>query len=156
MEERDVLAHIRAQITADLDQARLRRLTGGTPDGAAYGPSRWSHVPLARLFEEHGNVLVHKGPGKLVTGHKPLHSSRSGQCVVVWTSEGRWWCSSCHASGDAASYIMAAQELSYRQAAEWLIARYGKPADWREPRPAPTPAVTWRGGGRRFTPRPLP
>jgi CHC2 zinc finger len=156
VEERDALARIRAQIAADLDQARLRRLTGGSPDDTAYGPSRWSHVPLARLFEEHGNVLVRKSPGKLVTGHKPIHGSTSGTCMVIWTGEGRWWCSSCHTSGDAASFVMAALELSYAQAAQWLIARYGTPADWRDPQPPRPAPLAWRSSGRRFQTRPLP
>jgi DNA primase len=58
-----------------------------------------------------------------------VHGSRSGTCVVAWPETGRWWCSSCGRSGDAAGFVMAALGVKYPAAAEWLTTRYGPPAN---------------------------
>ena len=116
-----------------LDREVARRLAGQLPRVQAAGPatdvrprSRWQHVDLADLFAQFGNP-VHAAGERLKAGHEPVHGSRSGTCVVAWPATGRWWCSSCGRSGDAAGFVMAALGLKYPAAAEWLTARYGPP-----------------------------
>jgi len=120
-----------------LDREVARRLarqlarTGLQPHGSADDArprSRWAHVSLADLFAHFGNPVQAAGE-RLKSGHEPVHGSRSGTCVVAWPGTGRWWCSSCGRSGDAAGYVMQALGSGYPTAAEWLIERYGPPAD---------------------------
>lgn len=33
------------------------------------------------------------------------HNSRSGQCLVVWPAQARWWCSSCQRGGDLIQFV---------------------------------------------------
>ena len=95
---------------------------------SARGPSIWAHVKLADLFSKFGNV-VHGDPDGLVeTGHGPIHGSKSGRCVVLDQSTGRWWCRSCRTSGNAAAFVMAARGCRYSEAAALLTERYGPPA----------------------------
>lgn len=89
-------------------------------------PSRWQHVDLADLLAGFGNRVQVSG-GRMKSGHEPLHHSRSGTCLTAWVSEGRWWCSSCHRSGDAARFVMQALDVRYGEAAAWLTERYGPP-----------------------------
>ena len=93
-----------------------------------YRKSRWWHVPLDQLFADYGNCSTEHGD-VLKTGHEPIHGSKSGECVALWPDEGRWWCSSCQASGDAASYLMAAEGVAYPGAAKRLTERFGAPPD---------------------------
>ncbi|HLZ71456.1 MAG TPA: hypothetical protein VKV26_16260 [Dehalococcoidia bacterium] len=111
--------------------ARLQQPGRAHPDNAP-PPSRWAHVPLAELFEATGNTVRPHGRGRLDCGHEPLHGSKSGRCVIIDPSAGRWWCLSCRRSGDAASFLMALHGWPYRRAAPWLSARYGPPADARD------------------------
>jgi CHC2 zinc finger len=115
------LATIRARLERELEAAQ--RHSGAR----TYRPSRWVHVPLRTLIGAH-NTVQRKAAGKYVCGHEPLHRSRSGQCLVIWADEGRWWCSSCHRSGDAASWVMQVQGVTYPQAAAYLCERFGPPA----------------------------
>jgi hypothetical protein len=85
-------------------------------------------VPLGDLFEQGGNVL-HEKHDAIATGHEPIHSSKSGACVVIWPAAGRWWCSSCRTSGDAVTYVMQMFGSAYGEAAAWLEQRYGPPPD---------------------------
>lgn len=96
--------------------------------GSAPRPSRWRHVPLGGLFEAYGNVVAEKGR-TLQTGHLPAHASKSGTCVTIYPEAGRWRCSSCREAGDAATFLMSAEGLTYRQAESQLIARFGRPAE---------------------------
>lgn len=90
--------------------------------------SRWRHVPLGELFATYGNTAG--GDDEVLkTGHEPIHDSKSGACVVAWPESGRWWCSSCRVSGDAASYLMAAESIDYPEAAKRLTEQYGAPPD---------------------------
>jgi hypothetical protein len=117
-----------------LDREVARRLAGQLPRVQAAGltadarpSSRWAHVDLADLFAHFGNPVQAAGD-RLKSGHEPVHGSRSGTCAVIWPATGRWWCSSCGRSGDAAGFVMAALGLKYPAAAEWLSERYGPPA----------------------------
>ena len=120
-----------------IDREVARRLAGQLPRASlhpqgvsddARSRSRWAHVDLADLFAHVGNAVQAVGE-RLKSGHEPVHGSRSGTCVVAWPATGRWWCSSCGTSGDAASVVMAALGLKYPASAAWLTARYGPPAD---------------------------
>jgi hypothetical protein len=90
--------------------------------------SRWSHVPLGELFAAAGNAVHRRGEGVLESAHEPEHGSRSGRCVLIFVKSGRWWCRSCGARGDAATYIMRLHGVGYAEAAAWLVERYGEPA----------------------------
>jgi hypothetical protein len=93
--------------------------------------SAWLHVPLAALFEQAGNTLTARPNGTVQCGHEPVHGSRSGACLVIWPAESRWWCSSCHAGGDAVQAVKSLEGCSYRAALARLIDRYGRPEGWR-------------------------
>jgi hypothetical protein len=82
---------------------------------------------MVDLLQHFGNEVQSTGE-RLKSSHEPIHSSRSGTCVVAWPATGRWWCSSCSRSGDAAGYVMAALGVKYPAAAAWLAERYGPPA----------------------------
>lgn len=117
-----------------LDQAVAHRLNGQAPGrskravSGEYPPSRWRHVPLADLFAEQGNVLHDHGE-TIKTSHEPVHGSKSGTCVAIWPKDGRWWCSSCRQSGDAATYVMQIEGIDYRRAETRLIEQFGRPTD---------------------------
>src|SRR5688500_18849683 len=72
------------------------------PSGHAQKANRWMQVDLPKLIQGAGCQLADRSDGTLVGDHATAHASRSGSCLVVWPSEGRWWCSSCKAGGDAA------------------------------------------------------
>ncbi|MBI3977163.1 MAG: hypothetical protein HY331_03150 [Chloroflexi bacterium] len=111
-----------------------------TDERPAYPPSRWVHVPLADLFAAQGNRLYMRGD-RIETGHEPLHSSKSGRCVWIDPTAGRWWCRSCRRRGDAITYIQELHGSTYTGAAQWLTERYGPPAgeSRRTPRRPPQP-----------------
>lgn len=115
-----------------LDQEVAQRLNGQATRGkttpAEHRPSRWRHVPLGELFAAHGNTLDDHGE-TIKTGHEPVHGSKSGTCVVLWPADGRWWCSSCRQSGDAATFVMAVEGIDYRRAETKLIEQFGRPAE---------------------------
>jgi DNA primase len=69
-----------------------------------------------------------RSDGLVECGHEPFHTSKSGHCVLINASAGSWWCRSCRQSGDAAAFVMAINGWPYAQAADWLAARYGRPA----------------------------
>jgi hypothetical protein len=117
--------------------ARLGR--SQTPPTRAPGRrSHWAHVPLDVLFSAQGNRLRTRSDGKVETGHEPMHGSRSGRCVLLDPSTGRWWCRSCGRSGDAATYVMMVLGCTYSVAAAWLSGRYGPPT-----LPAPRRSQVW-------------
>lgn len=131
-------------VKGEVARRQLRRLVT-KPSGRTREPAiqtRWAHVPLGELFAGQGNLLRVRPDGTVEAGHEPLHSSRSGRCVLIDPARGRWWCRSCRRSGDAAGFVMDARGCSYREAAAWLTARY-------DPRPAPRahrPRVRWLDG----------
>jgi hypothetical protein len=120
-----------------LDQEVGRRLAGrlpqrhirpaSAPAASNRLPSRWAYVDMVDLLGHFGNP-VHAAGEQLKSGHEPLHGSRSGTCLVVWRAEGRWWCSSCGRSGDAAAHVAMALGVPFSAAADWLAERYGPPA----------------------------
>ena len=111
---------------ARIQLARLRGRPRRAP--APITRSRWAHVPLTDLFVQQGNRVRHRNDGRFETGHEPMHASKSGRCLIVDPTLGRWWCRSCRRGGDAPAYVMDARGWSYRQAAAWLERRYGRPA----------------------------
>jgi hypothetical protein len=116
--------------------ARLARVHAPSVPRVGASRSRWAHVPLEELFAAAGN-LVHTRAGRVETGHEPLHRSKSGRCVLLDATVGRWWCRGCHQHGDAAGFVMAWRAWTYRQAARWLTDRYGAPLSHSDPlRPA--------------------
>jgi hypothetical protein len=88
---------------------------------------RWSHVPLAELFREQGNVLQRERGGEFKTGHEPAHGSKSGTCVSIDAARGVWWCSSCRRGGSAVTYVMDTEGANHREAVEILRKRFGDP-----------------------------
>jgi hypothetical protein len=106
---------------AERQIARLRPHRAVSPGR----PVRFQNAPLAALLTEAGNVVTERHNGTLVAGHEPVHGSKSGNCLVVWIEDHRWWCSSCRASGDAAALVASLRGWSYGQAARWLRWQYG-------------------------------
>lgn len=107
------------------EQLRRPVQLGAAPSDAD-ARSRWSHVDLVGLLEAFGNRVELRGETAR-SGHEPSHGSKSGTCLAAWPSSGRWWCSSCGRSGDAASYVVGALGIGYREASAWLAERYGAP-----------------------------
>jgi hypothetical protein len=90
---------------------------------------RWRHADLVTLFAEAGNELKPTKNGKTYQGGHPYrHDSKSGTCLVVWPGEGRWWCSSCKAGGDAADVLVDRGTATDRNEAERILTeRFGPP-----------------------------
>jgi DNA primase len=88
-------------------------------------PSTWAHVDLAELLAAAGNQVAQRRNGSLVSGHEPVHASRSGSCLVVWPESGRWWCSSCRQGGDAISLLMGLEGKTFPQARIAIVRRFG-------------------------------
>jgi hypothetical protein len=87
-------------------------------------PERWARC-LADLIdtdEQHWSDTEH-----FKTGHSLAHSSRSGTCLSVNLTRGRWYCSSCHRHGDAIGWLVQHQGMSRGQAWMALRRRYGDP-----------------------------
>ena len=128
--------------TQEVARRQLVRLMRGhrPANDAAPQPSPWAHVPLTDLFAEQGNRVHHRNDGRLESGHEPVHASKSGRCVLIDPTAGRWWCRSCHTSGDAAGLVMSLHGWPYGQAAAWLALRYDRPA---RPSPRRRRRVAW-------------
>lgn len=125
-----------AALVAAHQRERLARALARTQRPAASLPkaSRWAYVPLAALFTLYGNTVYGSGQGRAECGHEPVHSSKSGRCVLLDLAAGRWWCRSCQQHGDAATFIATARGCDQAEAAAWLTERYGPPADDRTAR----------------------
>src|SRR5919106_5126724 len=94
----------------------------------------WSHVPLVDIFAEAGIELKARSNGTYVGGHPHRHSSKSGTCLVVWAEEGRWYCSSCGAKGDAADLLVDVGKAADGQEAERILTeRFGPPNTQERP-----------------------
>src|SRR5688572_28590594 len=65
--------------------ARLNRTRPGAAGNTDRRPSRWAHVPLDALLAQAGNAVTRRANGTLVSGHEPMHPSRSGRCLVIWS-----------------------------------------------------------------------
>ena len=121
-------AHSSDPIRAAVATRQLARLQRGhAPRRAKTAASLWAHVPLAALFAEAGNRLFGHTGGMTECGHEPLHSSKSGRCVLIDPSTGRWWCRSCRRAGDAATLVMDLRGCQYPAAVAWLVERFGHP-----------------------------
>ena len=116
---------------------RLNKAVGRARADAAERPSAWAHVPLVKLFQADGNLISERGTGLVETGHQPHHGSKSGRCVLIDPTRGRWWCRGCRRSGDAAAYVMAKYGCTFREAAERIAAEYGVPKNGPRPHPRP-------------------
>lgn len=90
-------------------------------------------VDLLALVEAVVGPLQRRRSGTAV-GRCPWHGSRSGTCLVVWPAAGRWWCSNCRRSGDAAGWAALIEGISYAAARRRL----------RLPPRAPAPRATRR------------
>jgi P4 family phage/plasmid primase-like protien len=89
---------------------------------------RWQHADLRFLFAEAGIALKARKDGKYEANHSYQHDSKSGRNLVVWADEGRWWCSSCKAKGDAADFLVDVGRASERAEAERILTeRFGPP-----------------------------
>lgn len=137
----DIVAYVEAKIAAETDESvklaymhALADLAVATAKKSGkltkdpekpVKPSKWAHVPLAALFAEDGNDVVDKGD-KLTSSHVTSHTSQSGNCIVIWPIEGRYFCSSCNEKGDAADYIANRLGCERKAAEHWLAVRYGK------------------------------
>ena len=89
---------------------------------------RWPDVSLVDLITEEWVPLRQKEAGKYVGPHPHKHGSKSGNCLVVWAMEGRWWCSSCDAGGDAVDWLVDCGRADNKgQAVQILIERFGPP-----------------------------
>jgi hypothetical protein len=107
-----------------------------------------SSLDLAGLVESVVGPLRRRSNGTLC-GPCAWHSSKSGTCLVIWPSEGRWWCSSCRRSGDALAWLMLTSGLSYTEARKQLGLPAPRPcrchaAPSSPPRHSVTLPDTWR------------
>jgi hypothetical protein len=121
----------------------VARLVGGVCAlMSATSNGRWYHADLVLLFSEAGSELKPAKNGKTYKGGHPYqHDSQSGTCLVAWPEEGRWWCSSCKASGDAADLLVDVGKAPDRQEAERILTeRFGPPYTKERP-PLPTTAT---------------
>jgi len=89
--------------------------------------SKWTHVSLTEVFRLAGNRLYPRANGRFDCGHEPCHGSKSGRCVLIDPSHGRWFCRSCRQSGDAVAAVRSLFGLDYRGAIKWLTERFGPP-----------------------------
>ena len=117
------------RLLAETQLERLRKLpvAHATNEEEGFAPSPWRHVPFIQLLEEAGNQVTLRSNGKAVSGHEPVHASKSGTCLVAWTDTGRWWCSSCQQRGDAISLLMSLTGVSFLRARTQLALRFGPP-----------------------------
>jgi hypothetical protein len=88
------------QATREMAREQLRRLAGA----AKQDQTPWEHTAdpddrLVAAIESVVGALAGRSDGRRV-GPCCWHGSRTGECLVVWPAEGRWWCSSCRRGGD--------------------------------------------------------
>jgi hypothetical protein len=124
-EDRDDRA-VAKELLRRLARASNRR-TGGM--GQDERPTaRWAHVDSVELLSQLGASNIEQRGGRIQSGHDWAHGSRSGACLVLWPTEGRWWCSSCRRGGDLLALVRDALGLGHDAAWTWLAARYRPPA----------------------------
>jgi hypothetical protein len=95
-----------------------------TPD-KRNGHRRWPQVDLVALIRESGCTVRQKSPDKWVGDHAPKHASKSSECLVIWPQKGWWFCSSCHEGGDAAGWVAHLEDITYNEARQRLLERFG-------------------------------
>jgi len=101
-----------------IEEAAQGEPPAASPNGRGKRP--WPQVDLVALIKRSGCQLREKGDGKLVGDHTIKHASKSGTCLVVWPSEGRWHCSSCQEGGDAADWLISVEGITREEAARRL------------------------------------
>jgi hypothetical protein len=112
---------------AERQLARLRSRVSSTARPSETGVATG---PLPRLVERVVGPLHEKSNGNYI-GRCPWHSSRSGRCLVVFTEERRWWCSSCRRGGDIVAWLSMTRGMGADAARRHL----GLPRLVRRPRP---------------------
>jgi DNA polymerase-1 len=108
---------------------------------------KWHHADLVKLFSEANVVLKAKGPDKYVGGHSWKHGSSSGKNdhLVVWPNEGRWYCSSCGAKGDAVNLLMDLGRAETAEDAEAILLEMFGPSEALD-----LPHLSDLGNSKRF------
>jgi hypothetical protein len=106
---------------------RLDRAAGQIVAQSRHRTTTWGHVGGADLLAHLGASGAADRGTRVQGGHDWAHGSRSGACLVLWPTEGRWWCSSCRRTGDVVALVRDALGLGYDAAVTWLVARYGPP-----------------------------
>lgn len=92
-ERYETLGHSDDPLAAEVAKQQSRKLQPAADTLSAAG-----QVFLASIQQCTGPL---RDRGDRWVGACPLHRSKSGDCLVVWPDEQRWWCSSCKRGGDA-------------------------------------------------------
>src|SRR5262245_3032837 len=87
---------------------------------------------LSQLFADAGNTLRPTATG-FRSGHEPVHSSSSGECVSIDPAKAVWYCHSCQQGGDVVAAVMSLQGLS-RVEAEALVQAQSGPSPGAAPK----------------------
>jgi len=119
------VAHTGNSCEQQVAMRQLARLALRGSSRTTQTAGRWGHVPITDLFVEAGNRLYPRTSGQVETGHEPVHTSKSGRCVLIDPAAGRWWCRSCRTGGDASGLLMSLHGRNYQQATVYLIEHYG-------------------------------
>jgi DNA polymerase I-like protein with 3'-5' exonuclease and polymerase domains len=80
---------------------------------------------LSQLFADAGNILRATATG-FRSGHEPVHSSSSGECVHIDPAKGKWHCFSCQRGGGPVEALMSLQGVSRTEAEDDLRAHSGQ------------------------------
>ena len=104
----------------------------------------WPHVPIIEVIRATKELLQEKSNGTYEGGHQYSHGSKSGECLVVWPEQGRWYCNSCKDRGGVVDWLVGTGTIddtaieSRDDAVEYLTKKYGAPLyEWQEPVPFP-------------------
>jgi len=150
---RNVTANAEAPIEAEVAKRQLaalkqllnpqavcgQRLARGNTSSNTSSKYKWTHVSLTDIFQLAGNRLHPRPNGTVDCGHEPCHGSKSGRCVTIDPTSGRWFCRSCRQGGDLVAAVQSLFGLDYWGAVQWLSERYGVPVSRPVVLPADTP-----------------
>jgi hypothetical protein len=104
-----------ARRVAAAQLASLERVTNPRPVAEPVGHG-------AELVARIESVVgpLRERPNNVLNGPCAWHASKSGTCLVVWPTEGRWWCSSCRRSGDLVTWVVLTEGISFSEARKQL------------------------------------